>query len=158
MKDWIEKNQITEVECIVPDLAGAARGKIMPASKFVGSNTLRMPQSVFMQSVTGDYPHIWEQLNPLDIDMILKPDPSTIRMLPWAREPSAQVIHDCYDKDDKPIEFAPRQVLRRVLDFYAADVMANHDGQKQNSKPRSSEKSLNLTGSLDLDQAEKFMK
>ena len=121
MKDWIAKNQITEVECIVPDLAGAARGKIMPASKFVGTSTLRMPQSVFMQSVTGDYPHIWEQLNPLDIDMVLKPDPYTIRMLPWAREPSAQVIHDCYDMEDKPIAFAPRQVLRRVLEFYAAE-------------------------------------
>ncbi|HUV23120.1 MAG TPA: glutamine synthetase family protein, partial [Gammaproteobacteria bacterium] len=121
MKDWIKKNQITEVECIIPDLAGAARGKIMPASKFVGATTLRMPQSVFMQSVTGDYPHIWERLNPLDIDMVLKPDPSTIRLLPWAREPSAQVIHDCYDMDDKPIAFAPRQVLRRVLEFYAAE-------------------------------------
>ena len=121
MKDWIEKNQITEVECIVPDLAGAARGKIMPASKFVDTSTLRMPQSIFMQSVTGDYPNIWEELNPLDIDMVLKPDPYTIRMLPWAREPSAQVIHDCYDMDDKPIAFAPRQVLRRVLEFYAAE-------------------------------------
>jgi glutamine synthetase len=52
MKDWIKQNQITEVECIIPDLAGAARGKIMPASKFVGSSALRMPQSVFMQSIT----------------------------------------------------------------------------------------------------------
>lgn len=121
MKDWIEKNQITEVECIIPDLAGAARGKIMPASKFVDTSTLRMPRSVFMQSVTGDYPHIWEELNPLDIDMVLKPDPSTLRMLPWASEPSAQVIHDCCDMDDKPIAFAPRQVLRRVLEFYAAE-------------------------------------
>ena len=121
MKDWIQNNQITEVECIIPDLAGAARGKIMPASKFVDTTTLRMPQSVFMQSVTGDYPRIWEQLNPLDIDMVLKPDPDTLRLLPWAREPSAQVIHDCYDMDDNPIAFAPRQVLRRVLEFYAAE-------------------------------------
>ncbi len=121
MKDWIKKHKITEVECIIPDLAGAARGKIMPASKFIGTTTLRMPQSIFMQSITGDYPHIWEQLNPLDIDMVLKPDPYTIRMLPWAREPSAQVIHDCYDLDDKPIAFSPRQVLRRVLEFYAAE-------------------------------------
>ena len=121
MKDWIEQNQITEVECIIPDLAGAARGKIMPASKFIGSGTLRMPQSVFMQSVTGDYPHIWEQLNPLDIDMVLEPDAKTIRMLPWAREPSAQVIHDCVDMEGNPIPFSPRQVLRRVLAFYAAE-------------------------------------
>jgi glutamine synthetase len=121
MKDWIEQHQITEVECIVPDLAGAARGKIMPASKFTDTTTLRMPQSIFMQSVTGDYPAIWEELNPLDVDMVLQPDPYTIRLLPWAREPSAQVIHDCYDMQGKPIEFSPRQVLRRVLEFYRAE-------------------------------------
>ena len=121
MKDWIEQHQITEVECIVPDLAGAARGKIMPASKFVDTTTLRMPQSIFMQSVTGEYPGIWNEINPLDIDMVLQPDPYTIRLLPWAREPSAQVIHDCFDMDGEPIAFAPRQVLRRVLDFYRAE-------------------------------------
>ena len=119
MKDWIEQHQITEVECIVPDLAGSARGKIMPASKFVGAGVLRMPQGIFLQSVTGDYPDdIWDEINPLDVDMVLEPDPYTIRLLPWAREPSAQVIHDCYDMDGKPIENSPRQVLRRVLDAY----------------------------------------
>jgi len=118
MKDWIAKHQVTEVECIVPDLAGAARGKIMPASKFTGATELRMPQSIFMQSVTGDYPEIYERINPLDMDMMLRPDPHTIRMLPWAREPSAQVIHDCFDMDGEPIAFSPRYVLRRVLDYY----------------------------------------
>jgi len=121
MKDWIEEHQITEVECIIPDLAGAARGKIMPASKFISNTSLRMPQSVFMQSVTGDYPEMWESINPLDIDMLLKPDPNTIRVLPWASEASAQVIHDCTDMEGNPIEFSPRQVLRRVLHLYAAE-------------------------------------
>ena len=118
MKDWIDQHQVTEIECIVPDLAGAARGKIMPASKFIGSSELRMPRSIFMQSVTGEYPDIYEKINPLDTDMLLRPDPYTIRMLPWAREPSAQVIHDCFDPGGEPVEFAPRNVLRRVLDCY----------------------------------------
>jgi len=121
MKDWIEQHQITEVECIVPDLAGAARGKIMPASKFTDTTILRMPQSIFMQSITGEYPDVFDQINPLDIDMVLKPDPYTIRLLPWAREPSAQVIHDCFDMQDNPLSFSPRQVLRRVLDYYRAE-------------------------------------
>lgn len=121
MKDWIEQHRITEVECIVPDLAGAARGKIMPASKFVDATALRMPQSIFMQSVTGEYPDIWDEINPLDVDMVLTPDPYTIRLLPWAREPSAQVIHDCFDMTGKPIAFSPRQVLRRVVEFYRAE-------------------------------------
>lgn len=121
MKDWIEKNQITEVECIVPDLAGAARGKIMPATKFTDASLLRMPQSIFMQGVTGEYPDKLDEINPVDVDMILRPDPASLRLLPWAREPSAQVIHDCYDRDDNPIEFSPRYVLQRVLNLYEAE-------------------------------------
>ncbi|MDH3387173.1 MAG: glutamine synthetase family protein [Gammaproteobacteria bacterium] len=121
MKDWIEQHQITEVECIVPDLAGAARGKIMPAAKFTGATTLRMPQAIFMQSVTGEYLDSFDEINPLDIDMILQPDPYTIRRLPWAREPSAQVIHDCFDLKGEPISFSPRQVLRNVIEAYHAE-------------------------------------
>ena len=121
MKEWIEKNKVTEVECIVPDLAGAARGKIMPASKFNDDALLRMPQSIFLQSVTGEYPAIFDEINPVDIDMILQPDASTIRLLPWAKEPSAQVIHDCFDKNNNPIGFSPRHVLRKVLELYQAE-------------------------------------
>lgn len=51
--------------------------------------------------------------------MHLRPDASTVRMVPWATDPTAQVIHDCYTKDGDPHELAPRNVLRRVLDAYA---------------------------------------
>ena len=118
MKDWLEKHRITEVECIVPDLAGAARGKIMPAAKFNRDETLRLPRSIFMQSINGEYPDLFDEINPLDVDLMLKPDANTIRLLPWAKEPTAQVIHDCVDENGKAIEYSPRQVLRRVLDLY----------------------------------------
>ena len=121
MKDWIKKHQITEVECIVPDLAGAARGKIMSASKFTDSTTLRLPQSVFMHSITGEYPELITETNPVDVDMLLQPDPDTIRLLPWAKVPSAQVIHDCFDMEGNPVDISPRQVLRRVLDLYRSE-------------------------------------
>ncbi len=118
MKDWIKENKITEVECLVPDLSGAVRGKIMPASKFIDSSSLRMPKGIFMQSVTGEYPDIYDELNPLDGDMVLAPDPKSMRLLPWAKDVSAQVIHDCYDKDGTPFGLAPRQVLKRILALY----------------------------------------
>ena len=39
MKDnfeqWLNENSITEVECLVPDLGGIARGKILPTNKFI---------------------------------------------------------------------------------------------------------------------------
>ncbi len=122
MKDWIKQNAITEVECIVPDLAGAARGKIMPAAKFLQSNESKLPQSIFMQGITGNYPEeLCDEINPTDADMLLRPDPSTIRMVPWAKEdPVAQVIHDCYDKQGNAIGMAPRQVLKKVIELYAS--------------------------------------
>jgi glutamine synthetase len=54
-----------------------------------------------------------------DRDMILKADPTTITMVPWATDPTAQVIHDCYFADGRLVDFAPRSVLRRVLKLYA---------------------------------------
>ncbi|MDH5353762.1 MAG: glutamine synthetase family protein [Gammaproteobacteria bacterium] len=118
MQDWIEKNQISEIECIVPDMAGAARGKLVPASKFNGDSVLRLPESIFMQTISGEYPDLQEVINPLDADLILQPDPGTLRRLPWAKASSAQVIHDCFDKQGQPAKIAPRQVLQQVVELY----------------------------------------
>jgi glutamine synthetase len=40
-------------------------------------------------------------------------------MVPWAVDPTAQVIHDCYFANGELVDFAPRTVLRRVLKLYA---------------------------------------
>ena len=34
-QSWFHENSITEVECLVPDLGGIARGKILPTNKFL---------------------------------------------------------------------------------------------------------------------------
>jgi glutamine synthetase len=39
--------------------------------------------------------------------------------VPWAAEPTAQVIHDCFYSDGLRVKMAPREVLRHVLDLYA---------------------------------------
>jgi glutamine synthetase len=121
MKDWIKQNQVTDIECIVPDLAGAARGKVVPASKVAEGAELRLPQSIFLQGINGHYPMLSKDKLPCDDDMLLQPDTSTIRRLPWAESPSAQLIHDCVDKAGNPIAFSPRYVLRKVLDLYHAE-------------------------------------
>jgi glutamine synthetase len=121
MKDWIKKNKIANVECIVPDLAGAARGKVVPASKLIESAELRLPQSIFLQGVNGHYPPLIKEKLPCDDDMLLLPDATTIRHLPWAETPTAQIIHDCVDKEGNHIPFSPRYVLRKVLDLYHAE-------------------------------------
>ena len=35
LSEWLKKNQIVEVECVIPDITGNARGKIIPAGKFI---------------------------------------------------------------------------------------------------------------------------
>ncbi len=118
IKGWMENNRITEVECLFPDFTGNARGKIIPANKFLREGGMRLPEVIFTQTVTGEYPDDDSMIDPLERDMQLYPDPNTIRFVPWALEPTAQVIHDCFDVNGKLIDIAPRSVLRRVLSFY----------------------------------------
>jgi glutamine synthetase len=44
--------------------------------------------------------------------------------VPWATDPTAQVIHDCYDRDGLLVPFAPRSVLRHVCDLFDAQGWA----------------------------------
>ena len=119
---WLKQRNITEVECMVPDITGNARGKIIPADKFSHDYGTRLPEGIFATTVTGDYPDDYYDLTtPSDADMLLRPDPDTVRLVPWAADPTAQIIHDCYTKTGEPHELAPRNVLKRVLDAYAAE-------------------------------------
>jgi glutamine synthetase len=117
---FLKDHAITEVEAIVPDMAGVARGKIMPAAKYAEDEGMRLPESIFLQTVTGEYPDDDSAIHPSEIDIVLTGDPKTIRVVPWAAEPTAQVIHDCTYDDGRPVPMAPRYVLRRVLELYAA--------------------------------------
>src|SRR5690606_34722329 len=57
-------------------------------------------------------------IDPADRDMLARPDLGTLRIVPWGEEPTASVIHDCYTLDGRPVDIAPREVLRRVLERY----------------------------------------
>jgi glutamine synthetase len=119
LKRWLKERRITEVECLVPDITGNARGKIIPAAKFSHDYGTRLPEGIFATTVTGEYPDNYDDIvSPSDSDMLLRPDADTVRMVPWATDPTAQIIHDCYTKDGQPHELAPRNVLRRVLALY----------------------------------------
>jgi glutamine synthetase len=116
IKRWLEERGIDEVEGLVPDTAGTARGKIMPATKFCREEYMRLPESLFLQMVTGDYGE--GVAGDVEHDMVCHPDPNTIRVVPWATDPTAQCIHDCFHHDGSPVAAAPRYVLRRVLELY----------------------------------------
>ena len=78
----MKERNIEDVEAFVPDMAGSARGKVVPADKF-GAAAMKMPEAVFAQTVSGSY--IDDPNNVEDRDMILRPDPVTLRPVPWAR-------------------------------------------------------------------------
>jgi glutamine synthetase len=119
--EWLEQRGLEDIECIVPDQSGVARGKMMPVSKFVDAPTMSIPGSIFTQTITGDYPddeHVDFEIDEADGDIRLEPDYSTLSVVPWASDPTAQVIHDAYHQDGRPVDIAPRQLLRRVVDLY----------------------------------------
>nr|HMN86987.1 glutamine synthetase [Bauldia sp.] len=120
-RDWLAKRRIEDIEGIVPDQAGVARGKMMPVGKFLAAPTMSMPGSIFTQTIAGDWPQDDTEFHndPSDRDVHLEPDYSTLSVVPWEEDPTAQIIHDAFHADGRPVEIAPRQVLRRIIELYA---------------------------------------
>jgi len=120
--EWLEWRGIEDIECITPDQAGVARGKMMPTSKFTSNTSLALPSAVFMMTISGGYP---EDGNGFaypedDGDLKLVPDLSTLSAVPWEEDPTAQVICDLVHQDGRSVEFTPRNLLKRVVAAYEA--------------------------------------
>ncbi|MEE4188296.1 MAG: glutamine synthetase family protein [Roseobacter sp.] len=129
MADWTESlpeaaqnylagKRLDEVECIVSDLPGIARGKAVPASKFARQDYFHLPDSIFYQTITGDWGEAAGDDGFIEKDMILKPDMQTATAAPWTADWTLQVIHDAYDRNGEPVPFSPRNVLKRVCQLY----------------------------------------
>jgi glutamine synthetase len=129
MRDWkdnlpetaaayIEGRKLDEVECIISDLPGIARGKAVPASKFAKQNQFFLPDSIFYQTITGGWGEAAGNEGFIEKDMILKPDMDTTTAAPWTGDWTLQVIHDAYDRKEQPVMFSPRNVLKHVVQQY----------------------------------------
>ncbi|HSR01326.1 MAG TPA: glutamine synthetase, partial [Methylophilaceae bacterium] len=46
MSVWLNEHGITEVECLLPDMTGIPRGKILPRTKFHLDKGMRLPESI----------------------------------------------------------------------------------------------------------------
>jgi glutamine synthetase len=129
MSDWLDQapkaartfldgRRLDEIECLIADLSGIARGKAMPASKFARQTHFYLPNSIYYQTITGD----WSEEAAIDgftePDMVMKPDYTTASAAPWTADVTMQVIHDAYTKEGKPVAYAPRNVLKRVIGLY----------------------------------------
>ncbi|MGH6908229.1 MAG: glutamine synthetase, partial [Aestuariivirga sp.] len=120
-EEWIGQNKISEVECLVADMSGTARGKILPPKKFLKGNRsrgLRVPEEVFTLTINGRYTTDTKAVSDSAIDIYMQADVETIRFVPWYTEPTAQVICDAFHLNDEPVLISPRHVLKRVLQLY----------------------------------------
>ncbi len=115
---YIDGHRLDEVECIISDLPGIARGKAVPASKFARQKTFHLPDSIFFQTITGDWSEAAGEEGFIERDMVLVPDMATATAAPWTADWTLQVIHDAYDRDMEPIPYSPRNVLKRVVELY----------------------------------------
>ncbi|MDD7969787.1 glutamine synthetase family protein [Roseinatronobacter alkalisoli] len=119
-RDYLSGRRLDEIECIIADMAGVARGKAMPAAKFDGNSTYYLPTSIFLQTITGGWAEFRDGAD-LEPDMIMRPDFSTATAAPWTADWTLQIIHDAEDANGNPIPTAPRNVLKHVLDLYRAE-------------------------------------
>ena len=119
-RHFCDLRRIEDIECIVPDQAGVARGKLMPTEKFFDGKPMTLPMSIFTQTIMGDFAPEEEVFaeGQADGDLVFKPDYSTLATVPWASDPTAQIIHDAYHRDGRPFDIAPRRVLKKVVSLY----------------------------------------
>ena len=114
---WLKEREIDDVEVFVPDMAGSARGKVLPADK-LGKGEMKIAEGLFAQTISGEYAA--NNRNVEDRDMSLVPDSNTLRRVPWIADPTASIFVDCYHSDGTPVQASPRGVLRSVLGKYEA--------------------------------------
>ncbi|KZY02804.1 MULTISPECIES: glutamine synthetase family protein [unclassified Sulfitobacter] len=117
-RQYLDGKRLDEVECIIPDLPGIARGKAVPATKFARQEYFHLPDSIFYQTITGEWGEAAGDEGFIEKDMILRPDMDTATAAPWTADWTLQVIHDAFNRDGEPVPYSPRNVLKRVVQLY----------------------------------------
>jgi glutamine synthetase len=119
--DWIGQHDVSEVECLIPDMNGVLRGKVLPAQKFlkaIDGGALYMPTSALLVCSDGNYSgSIDEGFAYADPDMLLAPDLDTLCLSGDGRR--AFVIADASYPADRLWSALPRTLLKSVMALYA---------------------------------------
>jgi len=119
-KRFLDGRRLDEVECIISDLPGIARGKAVPAAKFARQTKFYLPESIFFQTIAGGWGGAAGPDGFTEPDMVLTPDMDTATAAPWTGDWTLQVIHDAHRTDGTDVPFAPRNVLKRIVALYEA--------------------------------------
>lgn len=121
IKQWLAKHNVKHVQSLISDHTGIPRGKIFPVNKFIEEAGCRLGETILLMSTTGDLAAddiLFSLADPRDIDMLLKPDENACYLVPWADEPTAMIIHDCYTQNGKDNQLSPRSLLKKVISLY----------------------------------------
>jgi glutamine synthetase len=117
-EQYLKEHEIKAVEVGFADINGSIIGKRLPARFLLehmtsGTGLCRAPLTWDIQSeyfTTSEFAGFEYGAS----DMILKPDYSTLREIPW-RKGTAFVMSDLYVDTGELIQVAPRQILKNIL-------------------------------------------
>jgi len=125
LRDRIDADGIDLVRLSFPDLHGILRGKALLPAALPGAmadgcpitSTLLFKDTSHRTVVPVFSPGAGLGAAQLQgaSDMIMVPDPTTFRRLPWLPR-TGWMLCDVYFPDGSPVGFAPRHLLRRMLD------------------------------------------
>src|SRR4051812_47092733 len=114
--------KVTQVDAFLPDMNGVPRGKRFPVHEAakIWDSGVQLPFCLYFLDVTG------EDLDPGgrsnargDPDGNAWPVAGTLAPVPWAAEPTAQLLLTMPEQENQPCLVDPRQVLTRVLARFA---------------------------------------
>jgi len=124
-RDLFEKHNIDNVRVVHVDLNGTARGKRLPANKFLSLIEDARPLSFCAGTYSltpgvppaPDLPFVGGAAG--FPDRVLRPDLGTLTVIPW-EERTAWVICDMIERDGGEVAFDPRTVLKGQIGRIAA--------------------------------------
>src|SRR5256712_3001823 len=117
LSDWKEKG-IRNVRFELPDLHGTSRSKVVPidhAAAYAKNGLNMYGGAAVLDSRSDVVPGTLYNEEVAYADQLLRPDPSTAAIVPWA-EATARFICDASWPDGRALAASPRHVFRRVLD------------------------------------------
>jgi len=116
---WKERG-IRNVRFELPDMHGTSRSKIVPidhAASYAKNGLNMYGGAAVLDSRSDVVPGTLYNEEVAYADQLLRPDPSTAAVVPWA-EATARFICDASWPDGRALAASPRHVFRRVLDRF----------------------------------------
>ncbi len=111
---------VETVEVLIADMNGIFRGKQMPLAGLhkIAKGQFPFPITTCFLTANGTNADSIADEYGSDPDRFCFPVPGSLKIMPWARKPTAQVQLSMMDSDGSPFFMDPRAVLDRVLQRY----------------------------------------